>query len=854
MDIKGTLTHRSASLLILCILVVPAVIFTATGSADNRYDGPGMPFDTDLDGMDDRLTRDVDFPIWSFVHAGSGDADMVVKELERSGAFVRSRYSLVPIISARFDSMGQIEDFRERDTVSSIELQGSVSLLQDVSVKGIKASRSTRYSPNTAQDLGMYGEGITIAVIDTGVDNEHPTFEGAFVAGADLTVPESPLTPRDGTYDPDDRTGHGTAVASIALGRGNEEGGLRGVAPGAGLIDLKVAGALPFTLNQNSMMDSLQWCSDNIDTIWGDGYRGVDVVSMSLAIGDGSVALANAMDELVSQGIVVIQGAGNTGSPYSSGAGTTWSDLSIVVGAINDQDTVERNDDEYWTSSTTGPRTDDGDDDPFDELRPDVVAPGVGITFASSSRSSLVQPASGWSEGSGTSYAVPHMAGTAALMLQARSSIGPQGSENPLRRIVHQTSEARGEPYNEPLSGPYNVKYGFGILDAYSAVRGSISYTGVNNRPEISYFEVRPNETTSGSVCRVRALATDVDEEPLDYDLSVDDGQLSGEAPLWDWVAPDDPGNYYFNLVVTDTSGGSASAKTSVIVKEGSPNRPPVITSFQADQDEVMVDGSTTLSVVAIDQDGDPLDYDYQARRGSIQGTGAEVTYTAPEEPMKDLVTVTVMDGNGGSDTAELEIEVIGTSGNRPPSVTMVNAEPSVIDFNNSGKDKKLFALVEDPDGSEDIAEVVADLSSLYGDSKVRMRNDGLYPDKDPDDLWYSLLLDDLTDLENGVYTVKVTVYDQEGASDTGMTQIEVNLTSTGSVEVGRESGVNPVLIGVLVAAALLIVLGIAAFFVIRGRDTDRVPYSTPGEDMRQDAPRQGAPLYRGGGGPVQPR
>ncbi|MEA3559524.1 MAG: S8 family serine peptidase, partial [Candidatus Thermoplasmatota archaeon] len=604
MDMKGIPYCRRASTAMVLLVMITSIFAGITIAGDDPGIRVMRAFDLDGDGLDDRSTTDMEFPVWTFVHFDPHFSEDVLSSLVSSGAGIHASYTMVPVISARFHDMGEIEAFLDLEEDAGIEIQGSISLLQDVSVKAVKASRSTEYSPTTAQDLGMNGAGITIAIIDTGVDNEHSTFEGAFVAGADLSVPASPLTPRDGTYDPDDRTGHGTAVASIALGRGDTEGNMKGVASQAGLIDLKVVGNLPVSLNQNSLMDSLQWCSDNLDTDWRDGYSGVDVVSISLGIGDGSSAVALAMDDLVSSGVVVVQGSGNSGSSYSSGAGTTWSDLSIVVGGIDDRDTVDRTDDEYWSTSTTGPRTDDGDDDPYDELRPDVVAPAVGITFASSSRTSFIQPASGWSEGSGTSYATPHMSGVAALMLQARSSIVPSGTQNPVRRIVHQTSESAGDPYDSSLSENYNVRYGFGMLDAYSAVRGAMAYTGVNHRPEIVYFEVKPNETTAGSTCRVRALAVDPDEETLDYTLTIDDGEIAGKAPLWDWTAPGEPGKYYFNLEVSDPSGGTVTAKTSVLVKEGSPNRPPVITSFRSQEDTLTIGGSTSLTVVAILIDG----------------------------------------------------------------------------------------------------------------------------------------------------------------------------------------------------------------------------------------------------------
>jgi len=724
------------------------------------------------------------------------------------------------VISVKFDSLQDVEWASSLPGVSWIEKQSSVWTLMDVSTEAIKANPSDTYSPRTARELGMTGAGVTIAVIDSGVDNEHPTFQDAFVAGVDFTAPiTTPLNPDDGSFDPDDRVGHGTGVASIALGRGDADGTHKGVAPGAGLIDIKVIGQNGITLNQNSLMDGLQWCSDNKGTVWGDsGYTGVNIISMSLGFGNDNGAVVQAIDELVGQGIVVVQSAGNSGSQYSSGAGTTWADRSIVVGAVNDQDTVDRSDDEYWTSSTYGPRTDDGDSNPYDELRPDVVAPGVGISFASSSRTSRLQGASGWSTGSGTSYSTPHVSGTVALMLQAKASLAPTEQVNPISKILHQTSEPRGEPYDTDLSPTYNTQYGYGIIDAFNAVKTSLTYVPVNHRPEISYFAVEPNVTTAGSTCRVRVVATDIDEEQLTYSLAVDDGILTGEGPLWDWKAPSDPGKYYFNLAVTDPSGGKDTASTFVMVQEGVPNRPPVITSFKAGKTVLPLDGTTNLRVVAIDQDGDELEYDYDAERGTIQGTGDEVIYQAPSQPVLDKVTVTVLDGKGGTDTRSIEIEVREETVNSPPVITLVSVEPGIINSNTSGERVVLYALIDDPDGLEDIEIVMADLRSIGGGSGIEMLNDGVDPDVAADDLEFTLELPSVTDLENGTYQIQVTVYDYGGGTDTATVELIIDIPSSSSDVKGRQPGIGATAVIFFVIILVFIMIALSGLLMARSR------------------------------------
>jgi len=804
MDLKSSVISLAVIFLLAGTMMVTALSEDSSEAALFEFS-----FDLDSNGLDDRIDeRGIDLPVWTFVHVGTDKVRArSIEDIEGTGASVRKVYSIIPVLSVKFTSYSQIHEAIQLEDIDLIEVQAPVYTLMDTSTKAIKANPSSEYSPRTARELGMTGKDVTIAVIDTGVDNEHPTFAGAFAAGVDFTVPfNTPLNPADGTFDPDDRSGHGTGVASVALGRGDGDGNHRGVAPGAGLIDVKVIGMGSMTLNQNSVMDALQWCNDNRETTWGDtGYRGVDIVSMSLGTGNDGGAVAQSMDALVDNGIVVVQGAGNSGSQYGPNADTTWADRSLVVGVIDDQDTIDRSDDEIWTSSTYGPRTDDDDNNPYDELRPDVVAPGVSISFASSSRTSNLQGANGWSSGSGTSYATPHVAGTVALMLQAKSSIEPNMNTNPVSKILHQTAEQRGSPFDETLSSKYDTRYGFGILDAYEAVKSALTYTAVNHRPEITYFAVEPNVTTAGSTCRVRAVALDEDEEVLEYELSVDDGDISGEAPIWNWKAPNDPGKYYFNLAVTDPQGGKATASTFVIVEEGLPNRPPVITSFKAGQDVLVLDGTTTLRVVAIDQDGDDLSYDYNAERGTIQGTGEEVIYQAPSQRVTDRVTVTVNDGKGGTDSRSLDIDVREIAVNSPPVISLATLEPSIINSNTSQERIILFVQVEDPDGLEDIDMVLADLRSIGGSSGVLLKNDGVDPDALENDLEFTLEITGITGLDNGTYPIQISVFDIGGGTDTASVKLVIDIPSTSTVTKGKSKGLSPVVIIVIILIIVLI-------------------------------------------------
>ncbi len=152
--------------------------------------------------------------------------------------------------------------------------------------------------------------------------------------------------------------------------------------------------------DNGNMVEALQWCVDHMKADWnGSEYMGVGAISISFGIGPIDGAVAMAVQAAVDAGIPVVLAAGNTGSEYASQTQTSWPDGAIVVSGIDDKGTVTRDDDESWSGSTYGPRSDDGDQDVYDELKPDVSAPSVAVTTAQFSRFSNVQPASSWTEG-----------------------------------------------------------------------------------------------------------------------------------------------------------------------------------------------------------------------------------------------------------------------------------------------------------------------------------------------------------------------------------------------------------------------------------------------------------------------
>ena len=392
------------------------------------------------------------------------------------------------------------------EDVVMVEEYGHVVFFGDVQTLTVKARNSSLY-PVGAWDLGVSGVGVNIAMVDTGVDNEHPGLNEKFVAGYDAvcylhtdpTCTAGGARETDGTYDPDDGNQHGTACMGMAAATGFDASGAQtefyGAAPDAALVDVRIgtdAGAGPFenaAVEQEiyeSAMNGIQWIIDNKDTAWQDAdgtNYGIDILSLSWGItshesggSDGNYMHDQILNEAMEAGIVVSVAAGNDGPDNDGLSGMGSSSLSITVGATDDLNTVIRDDDIIAGYSSRGPRADNGDGNPLNELKPEISAPGSNIIQAEGCvTSGLCNNLLGGgaadngytSRGSGTSYATPSVSGIIALMLEANPDLSPAE----VKEVLKLTAERRGEATQPDVDPFWNRDFGWGMADAYEATK-----------------------------------------------------------------------------------------------------------------------------------------------------------------------------------------------------------------------------------------------------------------------------------------------------------------------------------------------------------------------------------------------
>ena len=447
-------------------------------------------------GTDGRMTVAI-FVCYSW-HPGESDVARLKEVLSNHGWDEFETYfrtvDILDTIIVEHVPVSSLIDILMLEGVVLVEQQDVLVPYLNTATKGSKVRPSDIFS-ETMMDYGYDGSGVVIAIADTGVDNEHFSLDDfsddntdneaepdelpdpKWVAGCDSTS-WNQQDCDDGADDPDDGDGHGTHVAGIALGTGGPDRENQGYAPGAYLVDIKVmtdAGAS----NSGYTVAGINWAVQNVDTDWGnnDSSRGIDILSMSFGSGSNPAGGEDPGDNGTSQdslavnaaseaGIVCVAAIGNDGYRRVTSVGAA--DSAITVGSIDDKASIERGDDSISSFSNSGPREDDGDDNEWDELKPDVVGPGSNIMSAQHAASSSSLPGSAkplasdnYVQKSGTSMSTPAVAGFIAAMLQMDEDLTPQE----VKDILRNNSETRGGSSAPEITERWNDQYGFGIID-----------------------------------------------------------------------------------------------------------------------------------------------------------------------------------------------------------------------------------------------------------------------------------------------------------------------------------------------------------------------------------------------------
>ena len=274
---------------------------------------------------------------------------------------------------------------------------------------------------DTAWDITTGNSEVVIAIIDTGVDLDHPDLIDNIIPGYNFI---------DEDLSPDDEFDHGTPCAGIAAATMNNDIGIAGVCPECSIMSVKVLDDQGFG-DWAVIANGIVWASDN----------GADVISLSLGGGQFQEALESAVNYSVANGSVTIAASGNINTDMDFYPASY--EQCIAVGAMSPccerKQGVNSCDAEPGWGSTYGEQI-------------DFVAPGVRI-FSTGKRAGY------WTEFNGTSSACPHVAGIAGLMLSYNSNLSPET----VRELLRQGSDDI-----EDIG--YDIETGYGKVNAYNTL------------------------------------------------------------------------------------------------------------------------------------------------------------------------------------------------------------------------------------------------------------------------------------------------------------------------------------------------------------------------------------------------
>lgn len=422
------------------------------------------------------------------------------------GGSVKFTYTIVPAIAATVPQVA-LEGLSRNPKVKLIEADVEIHALGETLPWGVD-----RIDAELVHKAGNTGEGIKVAVIDSGVDYTHDDLEGLVVGGYDFV---------NNDHDPFDDNGHGTHVAGT-IAAVNNEIGVIGVAPGVDIYALKVLDASGSGSFSN-IIAALNWCVLN----------GIKVTNNSFGSSvDPGATVQDAFIRSYNAGILHIASAGNSGKANGRGDNVGFPaqyDSVMAVAATDSNDARA-----YFSS--TGPDV-------------EIAAPGVAILST--------VPGGGYESWSGTSMASPHVAGVAALIMASNSGI----SNVAVRERLVSTAEDLG------VTGR-DTWFGYGLVDADKAV-GITTTPDPNTAPEVIISSPANSSTFDfGTAIYFSGSASDIENGDLSDSIiwtSSIDGQIGiGES----FTRVLSSGTHTITAKVTDSGGMTDEARILITVDE----------------------------------------------------------------------------------------------------------------------------------------------------------------------------------------------------------------------------------------------------------------------------------------------
>jgi len=529
-------------------------------------------------------------------------------------------------VAGRFSDKAA-ERLRKRDDVRYVEDNGEMRALEQTVPYGI-----SKVDADLAIDNGDTGDGVSVAVVDTGIDAQHEDLQGnlgtgyavvncstnggcVFGGGNDIGECLEPW---------DDDNDHGSHCAGT-VGAIDNSTGVLGVAPDVTLHAVKVLDRCG-SGSYDDIAEGIRWSAD----------RGHEVQSMSLG-GDDSSAVRDAVQYAADRNVVMVAAAGNDG-PCSDCVGYPAAYSEVIAVSATD-----RNDD-LADFSSTGPEV-------------ELAAPGVDVEST--------VPRSSYDVFSGTSMACPHVSGGAAQVVA-----GGTTDRQEVRQQLKNAAVDIGLSDNEQ---------GAGRLDVDDALGSS---GGGNSAPTVDSLLTSEVETDdSDAEFDVDWAVSDADGNLDSVDLTLTDDTASesedtatvgvsgdtasGTTRL---VAAGDDGSgnsYTVELVVTDADGASGS-DTAAVSEAESTDSAPVIDTFAVTDNSNPNWSRHTVDWAVSDADGDLAEVTSEQLEGGTVvdsvtstvggGSASGVHELESRRTSVDEIRLTVVDAAGNTTTASKNV------------------------------------------------------------------------------------------------------------------------------------------------------------------------------------------------------
>lgn len=563
-------------------------------------------------GIDDLEGTVVPHDLAVMVRSGSPRADLEALFSE-AGATVREELPALSAYLVGFDPA--LRDQVRATLIASVLVEGVLdNKLYDAQKVPDDASYSDQWhlpaiGAPAAWDITTGSEEVLIAVVDTGVDPDHPDLSDKLTVGVSVY---------DQTDNSRDLNGHGTSVAGVAAAAADNRQGVASVAWANPILPVRVT-------SERGRTSSWILAAGIREAV----SRGAKIVNVSFApLQEDALVLGQARLARLAGSLVVIS-SGNTGEEAEGDA----DDAVIFVGAVDRSDRLA-------PFSTYGDFV-------------DLTAPGMSIL--------TTKLDGGYGTSFGTSFAAPVVSGVAALLWSVNPSLRPVT----VKEILMDTAKDLGSPGRDS-------SFGEGRVDAQAAVARAREIVEVDDIDAPSVSITAPADGSTVRTDFALIVDADDDYDVADVTLSIDGTVLADDAvPPYAFVlAPSRyaSGQHLIKAAATDTSGNSA--EHTIVLSFSGPadaERPSVTITNPADGDSVRglvtvlanVRDNEALESADVLVDGElistiPLSFSETTARIAYNWNTLDVNLTAGQHDL----TIRVSDAAGNQATATVRVNV----------------------------------------------------------------------------------------------------------------------------------------------------------------------------------------------------